>query len=1707
MRNVKANFKRITSLILTVILVVSTLVVAVVPASATTVSNDENIFNDLIVKETELFEFQSNGAEISGSASAGNGAKIPGVASALNVLNANNDNRLYQRCFVSKDVSTLAMKWASPITQKSGIMLGKSGTNVGSGVGQAYVLEDNTTYEISYDYYNKNGIDLSLEVLGVSHASNIVLQDLEDEHTYTSLNSNKIDETAASKKWTTYSCTFTTGTLGSDKYLSFAIFRESTDAFEFWLDNFKVSKVVKVDTADVITFNDNGKVYYAYPENLTALPEGENGPLSSQFMGWVDANGMSVTDIPAAGTTVYAKYPVSTDIPEKVDSLYLALTNSSEQNNISENAAKGILGVVSASNSDHRIYSRTATIADGSSAIVVKFADKWTSSRTITLGKANVVANGTANALAVEPNTEYVVSYYIKHDSGAGVKFELLASEATNSTSGYVLDSYAPETVKKTWEKYTCTFTTPDAETLGANTLMQFAITVPEGEAIDNVAWLYGVTISKRSEATDADVIKFVDNDKTYYAFPENLTALPVGDGNAYGSDFACWVDADGVTVSDVPAAGTVLYAKYPTFTEMPEKVDSLYLALTNTSEQNNIALNDAKGILGVVSSSSSNHKIYSRTATIADGSSAIVIKFVKDWTSSRTITLGKANVVGNATAKALVVEPNAEYKISYFIKHTSGAGVKFEILASEATSSTSGYVLDSYAPETADNTWVEYTCTFTTPDAATLGANTLMQFAITVPEGESIANEVWLYGFNIVKTTKGASADYITFVDGENTFYGDPAMLNKLPEGKNAAEGEDFLGWYDANGEVVSEIPAAGTVLTAKYGIVKTGIIMASIRYESGKDDTYVSAGIRFRGRIDKEIADKSSEIGFIMVPSGYDVDSSYAIKGANKSTEQGTDVIYDDSMYGFVDYQIILTGLTRENSEKNLCDTVLDVYFYYVVDGVRNFCGKSVSYSHNDIIALRDASYPVINNTLNNISQAATGEAATDKITGETLTLTPPELVTANGSASYVDATDGTTLMTVTNTGVDEYKAYLNKLDELGYTAIVGDSRVLSASQNFSAIYSDGTNLINAVYTAFDNTVKVTIEPLGFDNVDDVNNYLAMFHDASSIKPENAVCDPLFLTVGLSSSENNGDDGYGFYHGLGYIYRLSDGSFVIIDGGSDDEIYDHAGKIYAMLKYYAPNPEDIVISAWIMTHAHSDHIYAFKSFAPKYLADESYNVTLKNIIANLPNENWIADGGMAETVLAPFRTLFAECKTRGTNVYKAHVGQVYNLPGFTTEILYTTEATAPVVLNKSMSNTTSLIFRTVVEGKSFLYTADATSTSIAYVNDAFGRKMKSDFVQVPHHGTLSNFAVATRPELEEFYTINTAPSYALWPSAEAGMNIYLSKDTSENINAVLGEMLTYDKMIALGSNIEEIKLNADDIEIKTLQYYEIGYLKEAPVAITTEEEFKAISDNPRGYYYLANNIVITEEVTAPYWANNFAGYLDGKGFSITFSNGLALDCAGTNRGILCNNVQGVIRNINFGTAEAPLKIAYSESASGAMGLFGSVLADIVFDNVKVYADIEHTANNSYGNYVGGFIGRIYKSTGKAAIATFKNCSFIGSYTENKVGSLKAFGGFVGGMTDHGRLNVSGCAVTAVVTGKSTNAASGVGGVIGRINKAYTVYIDNTTVIGSVTGGKYVGSIAGNVDSTSGIVVISNCTGTAADNICGNAGTVTTIK
>ena len=458
--------------------------------------------------------------------------------------------------------------------------------------------------------------------------------------------------------------------------------------------------------------------------------------------------------------------------------------------------------------------------------------------------------------------------------------------------------------------------------------------------------------------------------------------------------------------------------------------------------------------------------------------------------------------------------------------------------------------------------------------------------------------------------------------------------------------------------------------------------------------------------------------------------------------------------------------------------------------------------------------------------------GSAAVDEISKNEILLTPPTYTT-NGKTVYNDLDDNSTLMTVTDTTASEYQNYLKNLKDLGYTVVMAD-RAIIGTDNKASVNTNGKYLVSTNYIPSSNTAKITIDELKLDTVEKVNKYLSAFDPDFSAKSN--ICEPLFISMGLSVSESKDVPGY-FNTGLSYILRLTDGSFIVIDGGDNKSANDHSGRLMAILSHYAPDKNNIRIAAWIITHPHGDHARAINDFCGSFVNTVDAPVKIEKIIANIPNYfTAVASTSDGQFWLnRSLRDIFSLCKRKGGDVYKAHTGQLYNFCGLTMEILYTYDVTLPQKMVKGMDNTFSLCFNLNFEDTVFHINGDATSVSITAMNTMYSENLKCDVVQVPHHGTVSNFKSSTNPEkqvknfeqLTKFYTEFTKPSYAIWPSTKSGRDYYIGLDVTENPNAVLKTIMPSDNIFASGSNVKEFKVSSGKLTVTEKSYSDIGYGK----------------------------------------------------------------------------------------------------------------------------------------------------------------------------------------------------------------------------------------------------------------------------------------
>lgn len=205
--------------------------------------------------------------------------------------------------------------------------------------------------------------------------------------------------------------------------------------------------------------------------------------------------------------------------------------------------------------------------------------------------------------------------------------------------------------------------------------------------------------------------------------------------------------------------------------------------------------------------------------------------------------------------------------------------------------------------------------------------------------------------------------------------------------------------------------------------------------------------------------------------------------------------------------------------------------------------------------------------------------------------------------------------------------------------------------------------------------------------------------------------------------------------YVGMGYLIRLEDGTFVVIDGGQTPE-YDSKLLYDTMLEQKPEGVDNIVISAWIITHGHGDHCGVLQYF----MRERSEDITVRMMIGNDAPDNIYA------TCVDGFKRGFefdsVNGKFGGCVYMKAHTGQQFFFPGISFTVLYTHEDFYP--LNMVGYNDVSVVIDATVKGEVARSPLKSGETRFVWLSDVgqqclikmYGEEMECDVMQIAHHG-----------------------------------------------------------------------------------------------------------------------------------------------------------------------------------------------------------------------------------------------------------------------------------------------------------------------------------------------------------------------------------
>lgn len=323
---------------------------------------------------------------------------------------------------------------------------------------------------------------------------------------------------------------------------------------------------------------------------------------------------------------------------------------------------------------------------------------------------------------------------------------------------------------------------------------------------------------------------------------------------------------------------------------------------------------------------------------------------------------------------------------------------------------------------------------------------------------------------------------------------------------------------------------------------------------------------------------------------------------------------------------------------------------------------------------------------------------------------------------SQTIVDCDDETAMVVASNTSMAEYKQYCETLAKSGYKLV--SSR--DVNSNLFNTYTKGSFALTTYFTSSTKMARIIAGPLK-----DVPAAKTATGN-ESVKP----------TLTLLSHGVNDDIG------LGLIYVLPNGKLLIIDGGQVSATY-----LYNTLKSIAPNPNNIVIAGWYMSHSHVDH----QKTLIEFLKQKYKGITIESILYNYPSQEQYKaitqdsdNGGGAYSFESAIKQYASNIK-----IIKPHTGQVYYYGSASVEILYTAEDMLPKALD--YINSSSLVLKVKVGNSSLLALTDTTHASGDILRKMYGSYLKSDMVQIAHHGMYAGY-----PNLYE--TIQA--KVLIWPS-----------------------------------------------------------------------------------------------------------------------------------------------------------------------------------------------------------------------------------------------------------------------------------------------------------------------------------------------------
>ena len=194
----------------------------------------------------------------------------------------------------------------------------------------------------------------------------------------------------------------------------------------------------------------------------------------------------------------------------------------------------------------------------------------------------------------------------------------------------------------------------------------------------------------------------------------------------------------------------------------------------------------------------------------------------------------------------------------------------------------------------------------------------------------------------------------------------------------------------------------------------------------------------------------------------------------------------------------------------------------------------------------------------------------------------------------------------------------------------------------------------------------------------------------------------------------------------GMGYIITTDSGSLIVVDGGNTED----AQELIALLEKYSDGNKPL-IEKWIISHPHGDHYFALREICSR---PELYErISVKELIYSFPADFKNSNGALlCSNAIDDMKRI---ASVLGASIKTPQYDELIVCDGLELHFIYTPDDLS-IFKGQQNPNVCSLIFTVKSRAKKIMFTGDAFRRSLQMTVWRFGKELKCDILQMPHHG-----------------------------------------------------------------------------------------------------------------------------------------------------------------------------------------------------------------------------------------------------------------------------------------------------------------------------------------------------------------------------------